>query len=461
MNNFLTHLQSLAVRGLKPVVVGSLLLGLAATPAFAQDKEPKKELSDKIAEAINGPIKNAKDAKNWNEVIRLEDKLLAETAPTSYDRAVLVVDKAQTYMQNNKLSEAIAPLEEALKLSDAYGYFDPSINLEMVFSLTQLYGAEAQNSKKPEDQRRLFAKAYNYVRRWLDNSKTPNVDMEQLAASILLGQATVNPEKVDLGLVKQAEAEIEKGMRMSVKPAEAFYVYLLAAYQQQGDYKKSADLLELLVKRSPNNKQYWSQLAQTYLQLAQGESESSLDYSVRAILAMERAQQYGAMTTPKDNYALAATYYNIKQYDRAAELLENGLKNGSIENDQKNWTLLASAYQVLHKEMKAIDALKEGSRRFPKNGELDLQIGNLYYSLDRGPDAYNYIKTALAKGVSKPAQAYFFLSYLAFDMKKLDEALDAIQKAVKLDPHSKDANRLQGVIKDAIRERDALKTQSA
>jgi len=220
--------------------------------------------------------------------------------------------------------------------------------------------------------------------------------------------------------------------------------------QQQGDYKRSAEVLELLVKMLPNNKQYWQQLAATYLQLEE---------SVRAINTIERAQQYGIMNTPKDNYSLVGIYFNIKQYDRAIELLETGLRNGNIENEQRNWELLAASYQQLHKEMKAVESLKEASKRFPKAGSLDFQIGSIYYSLDKGQEAYDYIKTALEKGVEKPGSAYVFLAYLAYELKKLDEALDAAQKAVKADPNSKDAVRLLDAIKEAIKDRDNQKNQ--
>lgn len=442
---------SLVRQSLKSLLVGALLLGVTVT-GYSQEKEksPPKELSDKVSEALNGPIKTAKEARNWDEAIRQLDALITTTQPESYDRAVLTVDKAQTLFQKNDLVKAIAPLEEALKLSDAHGYFEQRVALDMVLSLAQLYANEAQASKQTDEQRRLYSKAYSYVRRWLDQSKTPNPDLEQFAASILLQQATLNPEKVDVGLVKAAQVEIEKGMRMSVKPKDQFYVLLLAALQQQGEYKKSAEVLELLVKQFPNNKSYWQTLAQTYVQLEE---------HVRAIITFERAQQYGIMNTPKENFNLVALYFNIKQYDKAIELLEAGLRNGQIENEQKNWELLAASYQQLHKEQKAIDALKEAGKRFPKSGAIDLQIGQIYYSMDKAPEAYAYIKSALDKGIDKPSQTYVFLSYLAFEMKKLDEARDAAQKAIKADPNSKDAQRLLDAINDSIRDRDAQKNQ--
>lgn len=444
---FLTRFTSYFRRGLLPLV-GVMVLCLS-TPAWAQ-KEPKKEVSEKVSEAMGGPIKTAKDAQNWPEVIRLIDGLLATAPADSYDRAVLSVDKAQTIFQTKDTSKAIEPLEQGLALGDKFQYFDHNTILTMLLSLAQLYAQDAQSSKQPEEQRRLYSKAYTYVRRWLDQSHEANADLQQFAASILLQQAMLNPDKVDMGMVKQAQVETEKGLRMAVKPKEQFYVLLLTTLQQQGDYKRSAEVLELLVKMAPNNKSYWSTLAQTYLQLEE---------NVRAIITIERAQQYGAMNGPKENYTLVGIYYNIKQYDRAIELLQTGLRNGTIENDVNNWVLLAAAFQQLHKEPQAIEALKEGSKLFPKSGALDLQIGQLYYQIDKTPEAYEYIKKALQKGIDKPASSYLLLAYFAFELKKLDEAVDAAEKALKADPKSKDAQRMLEQFREAIKERDAQKNQ--
>jgi len=446
-------------------MVSTAVLGFS-TPVLGQDnsKQPKKELSDKVSEALGGPIKAAKeaaekDASKHEEILRLIEPLLQGSDPNSYDREVLTVEKAQELMAMGKNSDAVQPLEDALRLTDAYNYFDANTTLEMVLTLAQIYGQEAQNTKNLEDQRKYYAKAYQFVRRYLDQSKTPNADMEQFAASILLQQATINTSKVDIGLVKQARVEIEKGMRLSVTPKVQFYELLLSALQQEGEYKKSADVLERLVQISPNSKSYWQPLVATYIQLASdGENE---DYYIRAILTIERAQSYGFLNTPKDNFTLVGIYLNIHQYDKAVELLYTGLHNGTIESTEENWKLLAQSYQQLHKDELAIKALKEAAVHFPKSGDIELQIGQLYYTLDKIPDAYNYIKLALNKGkVSKPAQSYFLLAYLAFEMKNLDEALQYVQKSLKLDPHSKDAVNFEKTVKDSIQERDSNKADA-
>jgi tetratricopeptide (TPR) repeat protein len=80
------------------------------------------------------------------------------------------------------------------------------------------------------------------------------------------------------------------------------------------------------------------------------------------------------MNTPKDRFNLIGIYFNHGQYEKAAELLEVNLKNGGIENDSKNWELLNYSYQQLERPLKGIEALKQATKFFPKNGQLEFMI---------------------------------------------------------------------------------------
>jgi tetratricopeptide (TPR) repeat protein len=164
------------------------------------------------------------------------------------------------------------------------------------------------------------------------------------------------------------------------------------------------------------------------------------------------------LNTPKDNFNLAGIYYNMQQFDYVAEILGNGLQNGGIESTQANYELLASAYQQARKELKAIEALREAARKFPKAGSIDVQISQIYYSIDKYEDAYRYMESGLKKGVDKNAsQSYAFLAYLGLELKKYDEALAAAEKAVELDPNSREAKRLLEATQEAVKDREAFR----
>jgi hypothetical protein len=78
--------------------------------------------------------------------------------------------------------------------------------------------------------------------------------------------------------------------------------------------------------------------------------------------------------------------------------------------------------------------------------------------LDKNEDAYTYEKLAVDTGnLDRAWVVYNTLSYLAFELGKLDEAKAAIDKAVELRGGNADKQSmsLRGAIVEAISERDS------
>lgn len=434
----------------KKAKLGFLALCLSlGVPTFtlAQDAAPKKELSEKAGEEFQ-KAKAQADSKNYDGAIAILDALEKVVAAESYDLAQLASFRAQIYLQKGDFAKAIQPLEFAVQLSDKHNFLPAETVQTFVDYLAKLYYQEATQTKVLAEQQKFYEKAIAYTERWNKNNTKPNPDNNLFFASLLYNYAQIDPNKVDSAMIKRAQEEIQRGLAQTIRPKEGFYLLLLATYQQQNETVKASEILELLVSQYPSNKQYWQQLAASYLNLQQ---------DIRAVLTIERAQKNGIMNTPKDNFNLVGIYFNMQQWEYAINLLESGLRSGGIESEQRNWELLAASYQQLHKEDKAIETLKEASKLYPKAGSLDLQIAQLYYGMDKSDDAYKYAKLATSKDLEKPWQAQIFLAYVAYEQKKLDEALEALNAASQRPEGKKDADRLRTAVEDAIREREALK----
>jgi tetratricopeptide (TPR) repeat protein len=418
-------------------------------PLIAQQPDPtKKELSDKVTQVIPA-LSKMQDENKWDEVLAQVDALLAAAQPVSFDTAFLSQLKVQALIAKSDYRSAIAPLETALALSQQYGYFGDK-DLELLWLLAQLYGQEAAAEKDPTKQNETYGKAYATVRKWLDLSPKSNPDAQYFAASVLFNQATFNAKEIDKTLIQKALVEAEKGLLLSAKPKQEFYVLLMAMYQQLGEYSKSAEYLELLVQQYPKNKSYWQYLLNSYLYMEKA------GYT-RAILTIQRAQSHGHLLEKRDNYLLVSLHINAQRYSNAADLLESGLRDGSLESEQKIWEMLASCYQQLRKDDKAISTFLEAIKLFPASGSLDLQVGNLYYMNNSFQEALAFMKSAVQKGLDRnqQLQAYSYIAYLGLDLKKLDDAKMAAEKAVELDPRSSGAKELLRAVNEAIQERDA------
>ncbi len=444
----------------------ALLTTALVTPyrSLAAEEQGPPVPNEKVSEALQQKMKPLLDAKNWDGALGVINSVLVGLDPNGYDTAFLSDIKAKIFLQKNDYASAIAPMETTLRLADANkNFFDKKTVLDVVYFLAQIYYQEGTSSKDASVQKNYFNKSSAYIKRWLQTTPKKNQEASLFYASILYNQAVVNPDKVDLGLIKQVQTEVQEGLLTSLKPKEGFYVLLLASLQQIGDMAGSAEVLEQMVKVKPDNRTYWLQLLATYLNLGGGtekDEQKSRESFARAINTMERAQALGLMQTPKDNYNLVTMYYNAGQFGKATDLLYAGLKSGAIESDLKNWQLLAYSYQQIGRDEQAIAVLKEAGTSFP-SGQIEFQIGQIYSQMDnRTAEAYSYYAKAVAKGgLEKPHSAYMFLAYTAFELEKFEEALAAINKTIGTPDGQKDAQapRLKQAIEDAVKEREAMK----
>jgi len=436
------------VRSLAAVAVAFALAGLSAS---AQQGTPQRDYapSEALSEFLSTTYKTNIEAKNYDAVLAAVEVQMGKVQDkTSFDMALLLQTKAQTLLQKSAFSEAIAPLEQALALSDAKTptYFDERVSQEFLYFLSQLYFQEAANSKNPAATASFYEKSETYVTRWLKNTKKDNPDVNLFYASLLYNRATANPDHPDEAKLKKALDVVEKGLRMSARPKDNLYVLKLVCLQQLNRNEEATELLELLVKQKPDNRNYWTQLAALYL---------NQQKDIRAILTFERAQANGFMNAPKDNFNLIGIHFNIGQYERAAELLEKGLAEGLIENEEKNWELLAYSYQQLNRDFKAIDTLKRATKVFPKSGQLEYLIAQAYYQLEKNEEALPHLQASIAKGGgNQPHRVYLFLAFIAYELKKFDVALDAAERAIKTPEGKAEGERMKQAIQDILRERE-------
>ncbi len=412
------------------------------------------------ASADLGKLQPYIEAKNWDGAERLLLGMISYAQPNSYDKAVAYDIISKVYLQKSDYAASINPLERSYQIGVANkGYFNQRSQLERLYYLAQLYYQEAATTKSIALRDQYFNKAAHYIEIWLRDNPKPTPEGRMFYTSLLYNQAILDPENIDKVLLKKAQEQVHEALVTALNPKESFYVILMATLQQEENHKESAEILELLVKRYPSKKSYWQQLMNTYATMAaQSKSEDdALEHNLRSILTIERAQALGHMTTPKDNYNLVGIYFNIKQFDKATELLYKGLKDGSIESDQRKWELLAYSYQQIHKTFEAIKVLKEASQIFPKSGQLDNQIAQIYYAMDKVQETYRHLNLALAKGgISSPADVYYFKAYICYELLKYEEAMVSIEKAAELgDGSNKQLPQLRKAIAASLAERKA------
>lgn len=454
---------TLITRLLKAGVIALSVVAVSPVASFAQRAQegPKKEISDNVSEALT-KLQPLTDEKKWTEALNLINSSLVSAAPESYDTMVLSQIKVQILLTLEKYPEAIPPMETSIRLGSTYDFMEKKQFLEFNQILSQLYFQEANEIKGNSPAEKLqrsdyLSKAYQAIQVYLRENENPTEDSLSYAATMIYTQATMDDDKTDVKLLNEARSIAEKGILLSLKPRESFYVLILAALQQDNKNVEAAEVLELLVAQKPTNKQYWQQLQATYLALANDAPEGSrqaLEWNMRTIVTIDRAQKLGILDEPRDYFNRVGILMNIQQFDQSIDFLEQGLKSGKIEDTQKNWEYLASSYQQVNKEFEAINALNTAAGKFPTEGEIDFRIANLYYILDKLNDAYKSGTTALRKGnLSNRASVLMFVAYMGYELRKFEESLPLAQEAQKLGAER--AEGLVNAITASIEERKA------
>lgn len=435
----------------------------------AQQPERNFNPSDATVEALP-KYKEAMEAKppNFAAALAVLNAIQAKVPANSYDAALIQQYKLQIFLQQGEFAKAIEPMEKSLALSEASSptYFDERVTRELYFFLVQLYFQEAAQTKNTTLAASYFEKADKAMEHWLKITPQTNAEAQLIYAQLLFSRGMLNAANPDHALLKRAIEQVDIGLMLSIRPKDTFYVLKLVALNQLDRYEESSELLETLLKLKSDSATYWQQLAATYLAIAakceeNKDPQRAREYNIRSIITIERAQANGFMNAAKDNYNLVGIYFNIAQFEKAAELLSSGLKTGAIENDPKNWELLALCWQQLQRPLKGIEALKEGTKAFPKSGQLEFLIAQGFTAIENAEESLKHIQIAIAKGnLAKPYQAYLSLAYTAYSLQKYDIALEAAVKATEYPEGVKDGQNMADALKALIKDREAKKNKS-
>ncbi|WP_052360932.1 tetratricopeptide repeat protein, partial [Geminisphaera colitermitum] len=421
------------------------------------------ELTERVSAKL-GELRTLADAGNYTAALALVDALLPAAAPETFDLAFLSQLKGQLLLNLKRYPSAIDPLETSLQLGDRHSFFDTTARLNTLHTLSQLYFQEAAETTDPDARQRNYGLAYDRIQRWLALTPRPTAEAQLYAASILYSDATRDPAHPDLEKIRRAQADARTSLLLRTRPDEQAWVLIVAAQQQLGQLSESADTLELLVERKPDSALYWQQLFATYSNLATETTrpKDAARWHHRALLTLERAQQHGHLATPQDHFNIIALHTTLQQYDRAAQLLEKGLTNGTIKNTRRHWELLSYAWQQRHDNVRAIDTLRRALRALPDDSELEIALARLYYAQEQPVEACEHLRSAVTRGnLERPGPAWFFLAYLAYELRRYDDAARwAETAAAQPDAQKEDVARLAQAIRDALREHPTSNAQT-
>jgi tetratricopeptide (TPR) repeat protein len=178
-------------------------------------------------------------------------------------------------------------------------------------------------------------------------------------------------------------------------------------------------VLENLITYYPK-KQYWVQLSFMY---------SEQNQEAKQLGAMETAYVQDMLEKDGEYRNMASLLLNAEVPYKASRVLQQGFEKDIVEDNSKNWELLAGALRQAQEVKQAIPAMEKAASK-SDNGDLYARLGNIYLDADRNDDAIEAINNGLRKGgVKRPDQARLVLGMAYFNTKQYSKAREAFRAA--------------------------------
>lgn len=371
-----------------------LLLLLASLPAAARSD---LGIGIKVFEKMQA-AQTFLEQDDFDQALMILDEILSAQRLNNYEIAQTLSLKGSVYFQMDDNRRALEMFEQIL----AYDNIPAGLKEITLTTLAQLTFMQ-------EDYR----KALEYGNALLDMSATPDATTIMLIAQIHYRMENYQPALENARRAMAIERELGNKIR------ENWYLVLNAIYFNLNDYPNMIEVLEELVVLYPRDR-YVKNLAAVYGQIEQNE---------RQMLLMEPLYDAGylARETELVNLANLMMLHNVPH--KAAQLIENGFRDGSIERNRRNLELLAQAWQLAAEDQKSVEYFTEAAK-LAEDGNLYVSLGQTYMNLYRWKDAAKAFEDALARGgLRKEGDAQLLLGMARFYQKQYLSARKAFVTA--------------------------------
>jgi len=376
------------MRNLPRMIVGLVVaLALSCGAAFAAAKKEEKneypnatraEPKTEMSAATQKDLNKALDLINSNkdeEAQPLLQKVLDDGKSSKYARAMAFYGEAQIASSKQDDAAAIKSFRDAYAL-DA---LPNSQQFQVLYNIAIL---QLQSEK--------YQDALTTVNEWFKVTGAQKAEAYALQANAYYRLDQFQP----------AVDAIKKALSMSDKPSESWYQILMASYAELEQFDEAAKVLEQQLAKTPNDVKLITQLATVYVKGKQDQ---------KAVDLLAGAKQKGLLTSESDYKLMAQLYDQLEKPKEGAAVLNEGFSKGIIKPSYEMYKLLGDSYALADDDAHAIEAYGKAAG-MSKDGNVDYVRGSLLMNNDRGKEAVEALRQAVAKGgLKQPGEAYILL----------------------------------------------------
>ena len=388
-----------------PVLPSSLqFVTVVAAQAQQQDPAAPKKETRKVPAMSEATLKKlteaqeALDAKNFQQALTVLNGMLADGRKMNGNEVGQVQNiLGFVYFSMENYPAAIKAYEQVLSQGEN---IPEGLEVQTMYTLAQL-SFVAEN----------YQKALDYMEMWITKADNPGADPH-----IFMGQVYYQMNNFNAAI-----EQIEIGMRIARErnaPVKEQWLALLNfLYFEKEDWPKVFETLEELVIKFPK-REYWLRLAGIHGQ--EGNDREALG-------AYEAASTAGFLTQQGDITNYAGLLMQAEVPYRAARVLEDGLKKGVVEKNDKNLLALGQAWQMAQETRKAIPVLEDAARLSP-DGKIYERLASLYLDNDEYEKCESAAGRALERGGLRKVQTVNVIKGMClFNMDKLAKSRESFQ----------------------------------
>ena len=374
-----------------------LVLALALSTAAGTSPVAAAEKS--LSQANYEKLSAARDLMNGGDYETAVDKLnalLKQVYGDDYSAAVVLQALGYAHLNNDLKPLAIQDFERSL----ARQALPAAPTRDVQHVLGRLYAEEGRNDK-----------ARNTLEDWIAAKQQDSSAADYISLANVYAQL----KDYDKGI-----AAIEKALAMSSQANESHYQLLVAMQYQSTRYDAATETLKTMIERWPGKTQYWSQLANIYLQAGKNEKAHSV---------LKLAYYKNRLDKASDVLNLARLGMTTGVPDQAARVLADAMEKNRIESSEQNWRLLAQAWRQANEVPQAIAALDHVAE-FGSEGEIRMRQAELYMNQNSWRQVLAYVNKAIAAGdLDSPGKAYLLKGMAYTRLNDYDQSLAALQQA--------------------------------
>lgn len=362
---------------------------------------------------------------NPQAAIKMLNDLLNSRGMNSYEIAQAWNTLAFAYYTIDDVPNTIKAYENILNETITL-----ALELSSLRALFQLYYSQEN-----------YSESLKYISRWQALNVTPDPDVTYIKATIYYQLEDYKKALEEALLVEKIVVEQNRTMK------ESWWYLQVVLYNELKDYPKVISVLEKLIVHFPK-KQYWMHLAGMYAETEQDEKALSTYYAIYT---------QGLFDKETEIVMLSQRLLNAEVPFEAAKILEKGMKDGIVEENEKNIRLLATCYTMAQDTGKAIDAWRDATR-YVDEGEIHYRLAQALSQEDRHKEAVEAYRAAIRKGgLNDLADVNFWLGISLMQLEEWDDASSAFREAAKDKSKEKSARQYIQYISGEKRRQAELK----